>query len=116
VHVCHASDADIEGLANKEVLARLANQDRLYLAFYGDGLEYRFTIAVRPRSPPVQPGWNLVLLAQVSRAIFLVSWPSSEVRANRDSGSYRDAWGEVQPCIERRGGIEMRRGIRSSER
>ena len=26
-----------------EILAQLANQDRLYLAFYGDGLEHRFT-------------------------------------------------------------------------
>ena len=87
VHVCHATDVDIEGFANKPVLsrwqlitmptaplirlelvildrpdnpykfesflnvteedqaqvfARLANQDRLYLAFYGDDLTYRY--------------------------------------------------------------------------
>ena len=29
------------------VLAQLANQDRLYLAFYGDGLDYRFTKIVK---------------------------------------------------------------------
>ena len=88
IHVCHASDKDIEGFANKpvicqwqlikmptaplirleleildrpdnpykfesflniaeqdqaNVLAQLANQDELYLAFYGDGLDYRCT-------------------------------------------------------------------------
>jgi hypothetical protein len=88
VHVCHASDADIEGFANKpvayqwqlvqmptaplirlemvildhpthpyvfesflniveedqaRVLAQLANQDQLYLAFYGKDLTHRFT-------------------------------------------------------------------------
>ena len=88
VYVCHASDADIAGFADKpvmsqwqlikmptapllhltlvvldapiapyqfesflnvaaedqaNVLAQLANQDRLYLAFYGDDLTYRFT-------------------------------------------------------------------------
>jgi hypothetical protein len=88
VHVCHASDRDIEGFANKsvrsrwqlikmptaplirlelvildqpgnpyrfesflniaeddqvEILARLANQEQLYLAFYGDGLDHCFT-------------------------------------------------------------------------
>ena len=88
IHVCHASDKDIEGFANKpvicqwqlikmptaplirleleildrpdnpykfesflniaeqdqaNVLAQLANQDELYLAFYGEDLNYRFT-------------------------------------------------------------------------
>ena len=88
VHICHASDADIEGFAGKPVLyqwqliemptaplirlemtilddpqkpyrfesflnveeedqarilAQLANQDRLYLAFHGDDLTHRFT-------------------------------------------------------------------------
>ena len=88
VHVCHASDADIEGFADKpvtsrwqlikmptaplirlevnifdqsenpyrfesflnvaeqeqeNVLAELANQDRLFLAFYGEDLGYRYT-------------------------------------------------------------------------
>jgi hypothetical protein len=88
VHVCHASDQDIEGFANKpvlyrwqlvempaaplirlevaildrpsnpyrfesflnvaqddqaRVLAELAHQDRLYLAFYGDDLTHRYT-------------------------------------------------------------------------
>ena len=91
VHVCHASDQDIEGFANKpvisqwqlikmptapvirleleildrpdnpyrfesflnidekdqaNVLAQLANQDQLYMAFYGDDLNYRFTKAI----------------------------------------------------------------------
>ena len=88
IHICHASNSDIEGFANKpvqyqwqlikmptaplirlelvivdnpinpykfesflniaeedqaRVLAQLANQDRLYLAFYGDNLTHRFT-------------------------------------------------------------------------
>jgi hypothetical protein len=88
VHVCHTTDANIEGFADKpvvyqwqlikmptaplirldlvvldnpaapykfesflniaeadqaRVLAQLANQDRLYLAFYGDDLGHRFT-------------------------------------------------------------------------
>jgi hypothetical protein len=52
VHVCHAADRDIEGFAGKpvlyrwelaRVLAELAHQDRLYLAFYGDDLTHRFT-------------------------------------------------------------------------
>ena len=88
IHVCHASNKDIEGFTNKpvisqwqlikmptaplirleleildrpdnpyrfesflniaeqdqaNVLAKLANQDELYLAFYGDGLDYRCT-------------------------------------------------------------------------
>ena len=88
VHVCHASDEDIEGFRNKpvlsrwqliemptaplirleltilddptnpfrfesflnvsdqeqaDVLAELASQDRLYLAFYGDGFDYHYT-------------------------------------------------------------------------
>ncbi len=88
VHVCHASDADIEGFVDKpvryqwqlikmptaplirlditildrpenpfkfesflnvaaadqaQVLADLANQDKLYLAMYGDDLKYRYT-------------------------------------------------------------------------
>jgi hypothetical protein len=91
VHVCHAADSDIEGLANKpvpyqwqlakmptaslirlelaildrpsnpyrfesflnvaeedqaRVLAQLAGQDRLYLAFYGDDFNHRFTKVV----------------------------------------------------------------------
>lgn len=91
VHVCHASDVDIEGFADKpvtscwqlikmptaplirlevnifdqpenpyrfesflniaeqnqeNVLAELANQDRLFLAFYGEDLGYRYTKAI----------------------------------------------------------------------
>ena len=92
VHVCHASDSDIGGFADKpvayqwqliklptapllrlqidvldqpdspyrfesflnvaeesqaQVLAQLANQEHLYLAFYGDNLTYRFTKIIR---------------------------------------------------------------------
>jgi len=101
VHVCHASDADIEGFGDKpvwsqwqlilmptaplirlnlvipdrpdnpfkfesflnvaakdqaQVLEDLANQEELYLAFYGDDLGYRYTKAI----PHTEQQWQQV--------------------------------------------------------
>ena len=111
VYVCHASDADIAGFADKpvmsqwqlikmptapllhltlvvldapiapyqfesflnvaaedqaNVLAQLANQDRLYLAFYGDDLTYRFTKVIDHNAQQRQQLDELVSLHTLS--------------------------------------------------